>query len=484
MDLLLSCACREQVEIPVKVALIHYHLRTGGVTRVLTEQSIALTAAGIDHLVLTGSASSTLPAACIPELDYLGETSTTAEDLYQELLAACQAAFGGPPDLWHLHNPTLGKNVLLAGLIGLIAQSQAALVLQIHDFAEDNRPQNYPLLVGEQIYPVAPQIHYAFINSRDRSFLAAAGLPAPQGHLLPNAIRAESPCPELPSPPPATVLYPVRGIRRKNIGEILLLAALAPPQTRFAISLAPENGQWRACFQRWQEFAAEHKLAVLFDVIDRLPPSPGQSASYRSWQESATHLVTTSIAEGFGLTFLEPIALGKPLFGRDLPEITRDFQEHGISPGHLYSSIPIPLQWLDEEALRNLLEDELAASYGQFGETFEEGYLAQAWEKLTAGGSVDFGELPEMIQEVVIQRALREPERFPLRQWLAEILSQSHPTAAEPLLAPYSPTEGGKRLLALYQEAVTARAEPPSWLPKRRVLQQYLSPLRFHFLRS
>lgn len=484
MDLLLSRACREQIEIPVKVALIHYHLRTGGVTRVLSEQSTALTAAGIEHLVLTGSESATLPAKCIPELDYLVETTTTAEGLYQQLLAACQEALGGPPDLWHLHNPTLGKNVLFPGLIELIAQSQAALVLQTHDFAEDNRSQNYPFLVGENIYPVAPHIHYAFINSRDRSFLADAGLPPGQGHLLPNAIRAEAPCPELPSPRPATVLYPVRGIRRKNIGEILLLAALAPPQTRFAISLAPENEQWLACFRRWQNFAEEHELAVLFDVIDRLPPSPGRSASYRSWQESATHLVTTSIAEGFGLTFLEPIALGKPLFGRDLPEITRDFQEHGISPGLLYSSIPIPLEWIDEDTLRTLLESELADSYCQYGETFEQGHLTQAWENLTQGGNIDFGELPEVFQEKVIQRALREPEDFPLRQWLAETLQQSRPTATEPLLAPYSRAEASKSLLALYQKAVAAPVTAPTWLPKRWVLQQYLSPLRFHFLRS
>lgn len=468
----------------MKVALIHYHLRTGGVTRVLADQSAALTAANVDHLVMTGSTHCTLPAVCLPELDYLAETTTTAEDLYQKLLHAFQEAFGSAPDLWHLHNPTLGKNVLFAPLVKLIAESETALVLQTHDFAEDNRPQNYSLLAGEHIYPVAPQVHYAFINSRDRAFLTAAGLPPEQGHLLPNAIRSEPPCPPTTNQPPYTVLYPVRAIRRKNIGEILLLAALAPPETRFVISLAPENEQWLAPFRRWQEFAEQQELAVLFDVIDETPPSPGQSASYRSWQESATHFVTTSVAEGFGLTFLEPIALGKPLFGRDLPEITRDFQEQSITPGRLYPSIPIPLTAIDEEALRALLESELQASYQQFGAPFHTGHLSESWEELTRGGSVDFGALPEIFQEKVILLALREPERFPLREWLAETLRQSRPTAAAPLLSHYSPTEASKRLLALYQRAVNASPAPPEWLPKQQILARYLSPSRFHFLRS
>lgn len=472
------------VEIAVKIALIHYHLRTGGVTRVLTDQSTALTAAGVEHLVFTGSVAAGLPAVCLPELDYLAEATTTAEDLYKKLLSAFQEAFGSAPDLWHLHNPTLGKNVLFAPLVKLIAESQAALVLQTHDFAEDNRPQNYSLLAGEHIYPVAPQVHYAFINSRDRAFLNSAGLPQQQGHLLPNAIRSDAPCPPTTNKPPYTVLYPVRAIRRKNIGEVILLAALAPPETRFVISLAPENEQWLAPFRRWEQFAAEQGLAVLFDVIDKTPPRPGQSASYRSWQESATHLVTTSVAEGFGLTFLEPIALGKPLFGRDLPEITRDFQEHRITPGRLYSSIPIPLEAIDEAALRGLLESELRASYRQFGEAFEASHLAEAWEELTRGGSVDFGALPEIFQEKVILLALREPERFPLREWLAETLGQSRPTAAVPLLSHYSPTEASKRLLALYRRAVNASPAPPEWLPKQQILEQYLSPSRFHFLRS
>ena len=39
----------------------------------------------------------------------------------------------------------------------------------------------------------------------------------------------------------------------------------------------------------------------------------------------AKAIVSTSVAEGFGLGFLEPWIFGKGLCGRDIPEITSDF---------------------------------------------------------------------------------------------------------------------------------------------------------------
>ncbi|MEM9081756.1 MAG: hypothetical protein AAGC74_13815, partial [Verrucomicrobiota bacterium] len=314
----------------MKVALIHYHLRTGGVTRVLENQSASLSAAGIDHLILsstdfsTSGISPSVPAATIPALDYLSKTSLTPTNLYQDLLAACQRQFGSAPDLWHLHNHSLGKNILFPGLLKLLAESQTPLILQPHDFAEDNRPANYPLLADNTIYPLAPQIHYAFINNRDRQLLTKAGLPPQQTHPLPNPVQLRFP-PESRPPAPQThnlILYPIRGIRRKNLGEILLLAALAPADTTFAITLAPENPTWQPIHDRWQHLAEQLQLPILFNVADRIPPSPGLPSTYQSWRNAASHIITTSIAEGFGLAFLEPAALKKPLLGRDLPEIT------------------------------------------------------------------------------------------------------------------------------------------------------------------
>ena len=471
----------------LKVALVHYHLRTGGVTKVVANQSAALTQQGIEHLILSaGPEPEGLPHVLVPELDYLAEASPDSNRLSQILRDHFVARHGSGPDLWHIHNPTLGKNILFPQLIQDIAESETPLILQPHDFAEDNRPSNYPLLAGEHIYPLAPQIHYAFLNSRDQSRLQEAGLPPAQTHLLPNAVVAPGePTPPAPSEQ-TTVLYPVRGIRRKNIGEILLLATLSPPDTRFALPLAPENPKWQPIYQRWQDFAREHKLPVLFNVAGEISPVEGAPNNYQSWLSHSTHLITTSIAEGFGLAFLEPILHQKPLIGRDLPEITDDFRRNEISPGRLYHSIPIPLQKLDQTALRTQLRKHLLKTYTQYNTPFQESHFEAAWEHLTADDIIDFGNLPESFQEQIISEVLTGQANYlhPIRMWLQFVLSQDQTTSTPEQLKPYTLSASQKSLTALYQTALAAPASPPSWLPKSQVLAQYLSPEGFHFLRS
>ena len=70
-------------------------------------------------------------------------------------------------------------------------------------------------------------------------------------------------------PDGALVLYPVRAIRRKNLGELFLLAALSPKGTRYAVSLAPDAERWMAVYEEWRAFAADTGLPVLLDVVGR-----------------------------------------------------------------------------------------------------------------------------------------------------------------------------------------------------------------------
>jgi glycosyltransferase involved in cell wall biosynthesis len=52
-------------------------------------------------------------------------------------------------------------------------------------------------------------------------------------------------------------------------------------------------------------------------------------------------MITTSRREGFGMVFLEPWLFGKPVVGRNLPGVTRDFLDSGLILNHLYSSLPV-----------------------------------------------------------------------------------------------------------------------------------------------
>ncbi|NNM30363.1 MAG: glycosyltransferase, partial [Akkermansiaceae bacterium] len=387
-------------------AIVHYHLRRGGVTRVIEAQSRVLHERGIAHVILSGTpyeGPGDLPVTVLPELDYRPTRgSGSGGDLAATMRDTAARVLGEAPSIWHIHNPSLGKNVLWPAMLRSFVEAGERMVWQHHDFAEDGRPGNYEMFFEEPaLYPVAPQIRHAFINSRDRRLLIQAGIPAGNTAFLPNAVTAPEESARTASVPPGPprVLYPVRGIRRKNLGELCLLAALAPAETRFALTLAPENRQWLPVYHRWEAFAAQNELPLDLGVVDRVPPAPGVDPTYANWIAHSSHLLTTSVAEGFGLAFLEPIAMGKPLFGRDLPEITADFRNDGLHLGDLYEHLLVPAAWVDLDALRQQLAHDLRETYRSYGRELPPAVIEAAFAALFHGDRLDFGNLPEALQE-------------------------------------------------------------------------------------
>ncbi len=485
----------------MSVALIHYHLRPGGVTRILESQSQALTQAGISHVVLAGSApeeSGRFPVAVIPALDYQGNGERGVPDgipLARRLLQVATQFLEEEPTCWHLHNPTLGKNTHFPGLVAALAESSVPLVLHLHDLAEDGRPENYKMLrPHEELYPLAPQIRYATVNSRDHSLLLAAGIPAGQTSLLPNPVSApaQSSAP-IPHPREPLVLYPVRGIRRKNLGEFCLLSALAPPGASFALALAPENRRWSPAYDCWSQLARQDQLPLRMGVIGRSSPRDDGNFSYANWLAHSTHLITTSIAEGFGLTFLEAAALEKPLLGRDLPEITSDFSTQGINLRTLYQQLLVPRSWVDENRFFTLLDDSLRKLYRSYEETLTPRILEETYATLASGKHLDFGNLPEELQLAIFPRARVAPgevllstneSSVPATEWLATSLQNRVPSTDSGALGPWSIARYARALQDLYQDLAAVTPQRPSWLNRRALLKQFLRPKRFHFLRS
>lgn len=303
------------------IAIVHYHLEPGGVTTVILETSRLLTEKRIPHLILIGREPTRplpgIPWQIIPGLDY-----TTGEKNIH--LPPIQ------PTLWHIHNPTLGKNRNLPALINQLAATDQKILLHLHDLAEDNRPENLANIPDPQtLYPLANHIHYAFINTRDQQNFIASGLPAKNTHHLPNPI---SPI-HLPPPTSANPFFlaPIRPIPRKNLPEILLLAALLKqinPQARIAITLAPSNPAHLPAYHHWKKLAQTLTLPLTFEAATHTP--------FHELRQQATYYLSTSTNEGFGLTFLDSAAHGKNLIARDIPHITRD---HPAPIGHLYQKI-------------------------------------------------------------------------------------------------------------------------------------------------
>ena len=65
--------------------------------------------------------------------------------MLEQMEQTCQKHWGQLPDVWHIHNHSLGKNVNMPGLLNSLIEKGAKILLHTHDFAEEGRPSNFQL---------------------------------------------------------------------------------------------------------------------------------------------------------------------------------------------------------------------------------------------------------------------------------------------------------------------------------------------------
>ena len=362
----------------MRVALIHYHLQSGGVTRIVYHLQKTLSQRGIKNVALTGKPPSLQGAGdfrVIPGLQYEADRpAISPAELAAVMRREATAALGGPPDLWHVHNHSLGKSLVLPVALGLLAREGERLLFQIHDFAEDGRPANYRAMLSGMaggrrevlsrlLYPRAGHLHYAVLNNRDYHSLSEAGLDVSHLHLLMNPVDLGPLAEGIPAVayPAPLWLYPTRAIRRKNLGEFLLWAAMAPKGTVFATTSGPENPAEQKRYRRWLQVAAELGLPVRFEMV-----GPG-GYSFVDLLRMADVAVTTSVAEGFGMAFLEPWLLGTPVCGRNLPEYCNGISGRGNCLPWSYDRLDVPLDWLGQDRVEAAARDGLQRNLAAYG---------------------------------------------------------------------------------------------------------------------
>ena len=482
----------------MRVAIVHYHLQPGGVTRIIEHTINGLAGRDAGIVVLTGQEPpGSWPSEwrLIPGLQYeAARPPVGPEELARQMESAAREALGGRPDLWHVHNHSLGKNMALPGALVELAGRGARLLLHIHDFAEDGRPANYHLMLEKMahgsklemsrlLYPVGGHVHYGVLNGRDFSFLGDAGASGECLHLLANPVQLGD---RAGQPPPTRGhgtlwLYPTRAIRRKNIGEFLLWSAVADSDHRFATTLGPENPRERPRYEMWKRVAAELKLPVQFEI------ATGCGCSFEELLGQARSLVTTSVAEGFGLAFLEPWLVGRPVCGRDLPEITADFHRQGIQLPWLYERLDVPVSWLG----LGRIADRAAAGQQQVLEAYGRGESADCLERILAAwvrdDHVDFGRLDEEMQEIVLRRLVQDPGQA--RRLRPASLpdpvecDRAIETNRRLLREKYSLRGYGERLYRLYSQVAGSDVTPLSFLDGEILLDHFLAPERLMLLR-
>lgn len=465
------------------VAMVHFHLRPGGVTTVIERAAAALDRADVPWVVLCGDAAGTRlrSVRVVPELGYDGQGRPG--ELARAMRESARAALGGDPALYHFHNHAIGKNTVLPAAVHELAAAGARLLLQIHDFVEDGRPGNFLALkrawggrLGEILYPDAPNVHYAALNLRDHALLRSAGLDPARAHLLPNCVDEDAPA----HPPNADAapffIYPTRAIRRKNLGEFLLWSLLSEPGARWAATLAPRSAADVGPYEQWKTFAAEMRLPVEFEIGLR------QGWTLSDLLREATAIVTTSVAEGFGLAFLEPWLAGRPLYGRNLPDITMDLGESGLELNHLYPSLQVPTEWVGGTVWQQAVAEGLRRVYEAYGRAPPDLSL------VPIGRHVDFGQLDEALQRKVLLRLARDPsareEICPPGLDRPSVGPEQMFRNASVVRNRYGTRAYADRLRKLYGTVAASECSSPGSLQQDRLLDGFLDPTRFNLLRS
>ncbi|NCA85364.1 MAG: glycosyltransferase [Clostridia bacterium] len=351
----------------MKVAILHHHLNPGGVTRImqLQAQSLRRVFPEIEITIITGHATNPKPFEALdipilefPPLDYLPRSRGLEQEL-PELFADIINFLKSNIDrtsIIHAHNLNLGKNpVLTLALSSMVGQGYH-LFNHCHDFAED-RPENMEFLrdvvedffqedLQQVLYPANSNAHFATLNSFDYQRVLQQGVPENRLMLLPNPVEINKTAGSVVENVRGEICrtmgldgnkllitYPVRVIRRKNIGEFILLSVLFANRANWLVTLPPKNPAEVKPYQNWKDFCQRLKIKIVFEA--------GLKVDFIELLTASDLCLTTSIREGFGMVFLEPWLLGTPVMGRNISYVTADLMDSGVQFPLLYDEITV-----------------------------------------------------------------------------------------------------------------------------------------------
>jgi hypothetical protein len=343
----------------MKIAILHYHLHPGGVTRIIESQVRGLSKADHDAemIILCGSSVSESDFADIPVIEddcMLYDEAVGATTRFEEKAARIRSFIirNAEGFILHCHNPNLGKNPALTLAIYQLARQGFCVVNHCHDFPED-RPDNMQRLKimidqsgfssREVLYPDLPGYHFAVLNTCDYNRILENGVPPARVHLLQNPVSVSAGRkPNLKDdmvirlgldPAKKIITYPVRAIRRKNIGECVLLAVIFASSCQFNITQAPKNPAELPLYFRWKNFCEQNKIHVKFET--------GGIVNHEDLIGISDFCITTSIREGFGMVYLEPWLAGTPVSGRNISCITDDLRKYNLEFSRLYDRMVV-----------------------------------------------------------------------------------------------------------------------------------------------
>ena len=317
----------------------------------------------------------------LPELAYSKIKSKSKESFLKTAEKICGAILSkinlkgcteAEPYVLYLNNVSLGKNPKVTAAFALLAKKTVKMKLplmiinHVHDFADDKpammRKLTYCTSQKDEefsqkiMYPKTRNMIYAVLSERDLKRLSKKGIPKKDIFVFPNAVVerktnltkrqlnkkitnfAKRNCFSYDEKK-KTVLYPVKPIKRKNIYEALLLLTLInhihENKYQLIITLKANSKADRFYSERIENFVKKEKMPVSMYVGSSI------HCSIANFYAVSDMAITTSTKEGFGFTFLEPWIYNKPLFGRKIPELCKDFEKNSVSLYTLYKKLVI-----------------------------------------------------------------------------------------------------------------------------------------------
>ena len=384
---------------PLKLIIIHYHLRPGGIRRIIeqaTPHLVAHFSERIDGVTLaTGEPApaewtsqfrkllgeTSLDCFIEPSFGYFAEQQVESGALRKQVQDGLKKLFADSTadnTLVWAHNLGLARNLLLtAELHQLCARRGITIAAHNHDWWFDNRwarwveAQTYGFTTlratSRAVFPNNLNTTHIAINKADARLLKKHF--GKHAGWLPNLTdRAAKPSSEkiekakawldqcgIPQAP--VWIVPCRMLRRKNVAEALLLARWLRPEAWVVSTGGASSADEESYVREIKNAAQRRNWHLHLGILQKAGPDKPSVDELLAASEA---VLLTSIQEGFGLPYIEAAAAGRPLIARSLPNVSPDLKQFGFKLPYLYEEIFISPELFDWQAERRRQEERFA----------------------------------------------------------------------------------------------------------------------------
>jgi glycosyltransferase involved in cell wall biosynthesis len=377
----------------LKLIIVHYHLRPGGIRRVIEQgapQIVAHSGLPVSEVVLaTGELADPAwhgnferllgptPVRTVvePSFGYFAEQRGAPAGLRRRVRAACARLLArlAPEEavVW-AHNLGIARNLLLSDeLARTCAERGLTLVSHHHDWWFDNRWIRWPEMrrcgakniaaAARVVFPADPSVRHVAINGEDARLLGDH-FPRTTGWMPNLTDRGDEPPrgrvqaarrwldTQLNLRGAPVWIVPCRLLRRKNVAEALLLTRWLRPEATLVTTGAASSGDELPYFERIRDAARRHRWPLRMGVL--AGGGEARKPSVPELLRASEVVLLTSVQEGFGLPFIEAAAAGRPLIARRLPIIAPDLDRFGFRFPNLYDDVLVAPSLFDWEAER------------------------------------------------------------------------------------------------------------------------------------